>query len=343
MKALVKFSTGKEGMELREVPVPSLKEDQVLVRIKAVGICGTDVKIMNDQFPYNPPVIVGHEFSGIIEQVGDGVRTWKPGDRVVAEQHFGACRRCFYCLTGKRHFCMSKTSPGYATDGAFADFIAVDASLLHRIPDTVSYREASLAEPMAVAAYGILGRGNVSAGDSVLILGCGPIALLAVQLVKAAGAEKVFITGLNTDERSRFRLARGLGADLTINVQKSDPLPVIQDHTHGLGADLVVDLSGSPEAILQGLSLIRKDGTFCALGLTSKKIAIPWTETALRAPRIIYSFSSDYVSWETCLGFLQTGRVIVRDFIDNIYSLDDWSEAFEEAERGDAVKIIIEP
>ena len=126
MSALVKYAPGIKNMEIREVIKPEPKPDEVLIRVKAVGICGTDLKIYDDKFKYNAPVIVGHEFSGMIEKIGTAVIGWKQGDRVISEQHMNVCGVCKYCLTGKRHFCPSKKSPGYDVDGAFAEYICIN-------------------------------------------------------------------------------------------------------------------------------------------------------------------------------------------------------------------------
>lgn len=343
MDALVKYEKGIGKMEIREVPVPEPGYGEVLINIKAVGICGTDLKIYDDQFTSYPPVIVGHEFSGEVVRLGEGVKGWKAGDRIVSEQHTLACGACRYCLTGKRHLCPEKRSPGYGVDGAFAKYIKVPASLLHRIPEGVSYEEAALVEPMAVAAYGILDKTGIQPEDFVVILGCGPIAMLALQMVKAQGAAKVFMTGVNLDEKKRFEKAKGFGADFIVNVQREEPVNVVLKETNGIGADVVIDLSGAPQAILQGFDMLRKDGRFCALGLPHGEVGIPWMKLALKAVNIHFSYSSNYMSWERCLSMIQSGKVRLREFIQDIYPLDKWKEAFDMARSGEALKVIIKP
>jgi len=156
MKALVKIARGRGHMELRDVGVPQVASGEVLIRVRACGICGSDLKIQDDQHPNIPPVVVGHEFAGEIAGVGAGVQGWGVGDRVVSEQHVGACGRCRQCLTGNAFACAAKRAPGYFTDGAFAEYIKVPAWLLHRIPEALSFTEAAFTEPTAVAVHGVL-------------------------------------------------------------------------------------------------------------------------------------------------------------------------------------------
>ncbi len=343
MRALIKFKDGYDGLELRDMELPVPKANEVLVKVHSCGVCGTDLKIQEDGFPYTPPVIIGHEFSGTIEKVGDKVTDWKAGDRVIAEQHFHHCGKCEYCLTGRRQFCPSKRSPGYFSDGAFAEYIAVEQSLLHLIPENLSFEQAALVEPMGIAASAILGKAGVNPGEFVVILGTGPIALLALQMVKAAGAAHVVTTGLDVDEDSRFKAALAFGADMTINVQQQDPVEVIKGATGGKMADLVIDLSGAAPAILSGFNMLKKDGRFCAIGLPHGNVDFPWADAVLKAVTVFFSFSSDFRAWERCLQMMSDGKIKTDGFTDNCFALEDWSSAFDMARSGKALKVIIKP
>jgi L-iditol 2-dehydrogenase len=343
MKALVKYEKGTGNMKIMEVPIPQAGKNEALIKVDSVGVCGTDIKIYDDHFPYNAPVIVGHEFAGIIEAVGKEVNGWRVGDRVVSEQHTLSCGQCRFCLTGKRHLCPSKKAPGYGVDGAFAEYITVPANLLHKIPDDMSLLEAALIEPMAVAAYGILGKTGISPEDYVVILGCGPIAILALQMVKSAGASTVVMTGIDADESMRFEFARECGADSVINVQKENPLTKVMADTENTGADVVIDLSGSPDAILQGLELIRKDGKFCALGIPNSSVPLPWQNLILKAANIIFSYSSDFTSWERCISMIRNKKLKLEKFTDTVFPLTRWEDAFKTARSGKVLKVIIRP
>jgi len=340
MKALVKLEKGVGRMAIREMPQPVPQPDDVLVRLAAVGICGTDLKIRQDHFVYQPPVILGHESAGTIVALGENVRNWQIGDRVVNEQHTRACGICRYCLTGQRQFCPEKRSPGYMIDGAFAEYMRVPASLLHRIPDGMSFCEAALTEPMAVAAYAILGRCGIEPEDYAVILGCGPIALLAVQMLRAEGAARIMVTGTDADEKCRFAAARDFGAWRTVNVMQDDPVAAVMADTKGLGADVVIDLSGAAPAISQGLAMLRKDGRFCAIGMPADDIRIPWATCVSKAIRIIFSYSSDYASWERCLSMIRLGKIKLDRFTQDVFPLDQWEKAFDRAASGDALKVL---
>ena len=343
MLALVKYKEGPDGIELRNVEVPVPRDNEVLVRVDSCGICGTDLKIQDDGFPYDPPVILGHEFAGVIESAGSSVTGWAPGDRVIAEQHFRHCGKCEFCLTGRRQFCPSKRSPGYLSDGAFAEYITVEESLLHKIPEALSFEQAALVEPMGIAASAILGKAGVNPGDFVVILGTGPIALLALQMVKAAGASRVVTTGLDADEDSRFAAALALGADRVVNAQRQDPVETVREYSGGMRADLVIDLSGAPRAILSGLKMVKKGGRFCAIGLPHDNVDFPWADSVLSAVSIFFSYSSDFRAWQQCLQMMADGSIKTDGFTDHCFPLDEWPAAFDTARSGKALKVIIKP
>lgn len=344
MKALVKKTKGKGQIELLDYPVPQVKEGYVLLRIEAAGICGSDLKIYNDDHPYFPPVVLGHEFSGKVIEIGPGVQDWEKGDRVVSEVHGLVCGHCRFCLSGEKHVCPSKRALGWGIDGGFAEYVNVPSWLLHRIPEGVSFEEAAVMEPIAIAVHGILERARVEPEDFVAVLGCGPIGLLALQMAKAEGASRVFITGVDQDEKLRLKMAREMGADRTINVQKEDPVSIVKESTGGIGADLVIELSGSPAAIKQGLRMVRTHGRFLAIGIpVEQEVAIPWKEIIFKAPSLTFHFSSCYSSWERGLSLLGHKKVDVKRLISKVLPMRDWEEGFNLAKSGEAIKVLLKP
>ncbi len=168
MQALVKTQKGDGFLELREHPVPAPGAGEVLIKVKACGVCGTDVHVLHDEFPYWPPVVLGHEFSGEIVELGPGVSLYAVGDRVVGEPHTQACGQCYLCRTGNIQICAAKRSPGWGIDGAFAAYIRMPERLLHRIPDAMSYELAALVEPTANTVHDVVERTRVEAGDFVV-------------------------------------------------------------------------------------------------------------------------------------------------------------------------------
>lgn len=344
MKALVKTAKGPGFLEIKEWPDPQIEPGEVLLRVRACGICGSDLKIEDDQHPYTPPVVVGHEFAGEIVKLGAGVKGWAAGDRVVSEQHFKACGICRLCLAGSAFACSEKRAPGYFSDGAFAEFIAVPAWLLHRIPDRLSFIEAAFAEPAAVAAHGMLERTGISPEDIVLILGCGPIGLAAAKMAQVSGAAKVILTGVDRDEKARLPAARKLGIDYVVNVERENLAGLVKDVTKGCGADVVVELSGSPAAIAQAFEMARRLGRLGIIGQPPvDEIKIPYRQAMFRAITVSFSYSSKYTSWESVLSLFERGALRPTQFITHILPLADWKRGFDLSRSGDAVKVVLVP
>jgi len=344
MEALVKTQKGKGFMEIRTVADPVAGDGEVLLRVKAAGICGTDIHIMEDRFPSNPPVILGHEFSGEIIAVGKNVAGYQVGDRVVSEPHKAGCGTCKYCLTGMVEVCRSKRAIGYKIDGCFAPLISMPATSLHRIPAGVTYEQAALTEPLAVAVKAVLERAKIEPEDFVMVAGCGPVGLLAAAAAKASGARAVMITGTDGDEKLRLPAARQLGIDHVVNIQREDPLQVVQVLTAGAGADVVVEASGAAASIRQAFDLVKIDGRICGIGLSGREeVAIPWDKAIVKAVRLICSMSSNWTSWERALSLMAGGKINVDPLITAAFELQQWQQAFEMLVNLDAIKILLKP
>jgi L-iditol 2-dehydrogenase len=344
MEALVKTQRGKGNLELIEVDEPTVEDNEVLIEVKAAGICGTDLHIQDDTFPTNPPVIIGHEFSGEIVEVGTKVKDFTKGDRVVAEPHKGGCGICPHCLTGQVEVCREKKALGYKIDGCFAPRVGVPFFSLHRIPDTVSYEEAAMTEPMAVVVKAVLERSRVEPEDFVVVMGCGAIGLLAAGVSMAEGARSVMITGTDQDEELRLPAARRLNIDHVVNVQKEDVAERVKDLTNGRGADLVVEASGAEQAIRQGFDIVRINGRIAAVGLTGREsVSISWDTAIKKAVELKCSFSSTWTSWERSLSILANRKVDVRPLITRTLPLREWSSAFEQLRKLEAIKTILVP
>jgi len=344
MHALVKTAPGVGNLELQDVSIPQNNPDEVLIRVKACGICGSDLKIQDEQHPNTPPVIIGHEFAGEIVEIGEHITGWKVGDRVVSEQHFKACGHCRQCLTGNAFACSSKRAPGYYSDGAFAEFIKVPAWLLHRIPDSLSFVEAAFSEPAAVAAHGMLDRTGILPEDVVLILGCGPIGLVAAKMAQIDGASEIIITGIDRDEGARLPKARELGIGHVVNVQKTDLAGLVNDLTDGEGVDVAIELSGAPIAIAQAFTLARRLGRVGIIGQpSSDEIKIPYRQALFRALTVTFSYSSKFTSWERVLSLFERGAIRPAQFITHVLPLEEWERGFDLSRSGEAVKVVLEP
>ena len=345
MKALVKTDAGPGNIEIRDVSIPELpSKDWVLIKVKAAGVCGTDLHIWHDQFPYWPPVTLGHEFAGEIVKTGSKVSRFKEGDRVVAEPHTLACGVCDLCRQGRIQLCSSKRSPGWGIDGGFAEFVAMPEKLLHRVPDGMSYDIAALAEPMAIAVHQVTERCKIECQDFVAVTGAGPIGILAAFVAKSVGAGKVAITGMNACEYIRFKVAKELGADYIINVQKNDAVEQIMKLTGGKGADVVIETSGAQKAIAQSIEVLKKCGKLCAIGLgKNSETSIPWNKALQKSLDIVCCMSSGYTAWDKALTLMKNTDKDLSKLITHKAALEDWQYIFEELEAERGIKALFIP
>ncbi|MBE6541963.1 MAG: alcohol dehydrogenase [Ruminococcaceae bacterium] len=343
MLVLLKKEKGDGKVCLSDAPVPEFGPDEVLIKVAYSGICGTDIHILHDQFAYYPPVILGHEFSGEIVDTGANVTLFKKGDFVVGEPHNRACGKCYLCRNGHIQNCMDKRSIGWGIDGSFATYLVMPENLLHKIPDGLSLKDAAMAEPSAIVAHQLLERARVTPGDNVVIMGVGPIALLAAQMARIAGAGKIILCGCTGDIAYRLKIADELGCyDRFINVQTEDAVSIIKEET-GIGADLVVEASGAASAIRTSIKVLKKRGLLCAIGMTSPELVdVPWNEAMMKVLDVQFNMSSSYNGWNIALSLLASGKLKVSPMI-SVRPLREWSEAFADLEAGNAMKVLLTP
>lgn len=344
MKAVVKYGKGKGLVEIQEVPEPKMKDDEVLIEVKAVSVCGSDLHIYHDSHPYWPPMILGHEFSGVIADVGKEVKGWKVGDRIVSETRIGSCGVCYTCLSGFPQVCEQKRPYGIGVNGAYTKFVAGPSRLLHRLPDNIPFEVGAVIEPTAICVTSILERSGLQAGESVVITGPGPIGLISLAIAKAAGARMVGVTGRSLDEGVRFKKAKELGADFTVNVDKEDAVQKVLQLTNGLGVDILIETSGGGKAITQAFEMVRRVGRICAIGISGKEeVAIPYDRGIFKALRYDFCFSSSWTAWEKAIGMISKGSLPAEKFITHKLPLEKWEEAFHLLENLQAAKVILIP
>ncbi|MHB9022724.1 MAG: zinc-dependent alcohol dehydrogenase [Armatimonadota bacterium] len=344
MQALVKTQKGVGFLALLDVEQPKPGPGEVLIEVKACGICGTDVHVLHDQFPYWPPVVLGHEFSGEVVELGPETKYYKVGDRVVGEPHTQACGHCYLCRTGNVQICPMKRSPGWGINGAFTKYLKMPERLLHRIPDSMSYETAAVVEPTANTVHDVIERAKIEAGDFVVVLGPGPIGLLAGLTARAGGARHIVIVGTPADEAIRLKKARELGFDTVVNVAEANPAEVVRDLTGGIGADLVVECSGAAPAIASTVDLVRKKGRICAIGLTGKEsISFPWDKAATKVVDLIFNMSTSYSSWDRTINLISKGLIPAGEVISHRLPLSEWQHAFEEVEAQRTLKVLLIP
>jgi len=344
MKALVKTKKGVGHIEVRDVPEPVPGPGQVKIKIAACGVCGTDIHVRHDTFPYWPPVILGHELAGTIVELGPDCRHFKEGDRVVGEPHTQACGHCYLCRTGNIQICPEKRSPGWGIDGAMAEYICYPEKLLHRIPEQMTWDQAVMVEPAANAVGDLLERTGVIAGDFVVVQGPGPIGLLAAMAARAAGAREVVIIGTPGDVPLRLAKARELGFDKLIDIGRTDPVQAVLDMTAGLGADVVVECSGSPKAIPVTVDLVRKMGKICVIGLTGgRNVELPWDKFLFKVVQVGFHLSTAYTFWDRTIHLIASGQLPAEALITHRAPLEEWEQVFDDIENLRALKAVLIP
>lgn len=343
MKAVVKFEIGKGNMEVREMPEPVAGAGWVRVKVEAAGICGSDIHIFDAdiQIPMKPPVIVGHEFSGVVDEIGAGVEGFKYGDRVTSETAAEVCGRCLHCRTGNYNLCHSRRGIGYWFNGAFARYCVVPVQRLHKIPDNLDFNSAALCEPLACCVHGVNELTGISAGDVVVLTGPGPIGLLSLQCAKAEGGF-VIVSGTSAD-KGRLALAKKLGADVIVNVEQENLKDIVEQRTGGLGADVILECSGVSAAASSGLEIVRKGGKYTQIGLFGKPIQIDFEKIAYKEITVKGTFSQKWTAWRKALQLLELGKVTTKPLISDILPLSSWEEGFAKHRDKTGLKIVLKP
>ncbi len=341
MRAVIKPTAGP-GAAMAKVPIPPVGPRDVLVRVKATAICGTDIHIYNwdpwSQSRIRPPRVFGHEFCGEVVEVGPQVRSTAPGDFVSAETHI-TCGVCFHCRTGKAHICQNVEIVGVDRDGCFAEYVAVPEDNIWKVAPDVPIEIAAIHDPLGNAAHTVFSA-DVAAG-AVAIIGAGPIGLCAIPIARMAGATRVFVTDVND---YRLGLARKLGVDIALNSRREDPVGAMMDATEGMGVDAVLEMSGHPDGIRQGLAALRKGGQMCLLGLPSGPVEIDLADGVIFKGAIVKGISGRemFGTWFKVASLLHAG-LDVSAVITHRFDLNDFEKAMGLARSGNCGKIVLHP
>lgn len=339
MKAIVK-DQGQKNISLKDVPVPEVDPNEVLIKVHFAGICGTDISIWKGKFPHPTPIILGHEFSGEIVETGNNVQNWEEGDRVVSELHASSCATCDFCREGELRACAFKKAPGIADDGAFAEYMKLPVNILHELPDNITMKEAAVIEPAAFCSS-VLNNVGIEAGDVVVILGTGPIGLILSRLANLKGASKTIVTGIDRDEEIRLPFAEKIGNDYVINSCKKDIFELIKDVTDGKGADVVLDAAGVQETINQAFELVKWNGRIGGVGVPeNESLEVKWTKGVFKALDVKFNYSSSFADWRRIIKLLNADKLELSNFISKTYKIEDYKEAFHKAAKGEAIKLV---
>jgi L-iditol 2-dehydrogenase len=344
MKALVKYADADGSSELRDVPVPVPGPKDVLVEVAYVGVCGTDPHMHHNQvrFDFNYPFILGHEFSGTIVALGDEVSGWKLGQRVTSETHADYCGECEFCRNNFYQCCRRRKGFGFHVDGAFTKYVKVPSRVLHRVPEGVSLKAASLTEPLCVAYQAVVVNSHVRPGDLVLVIGPGPIGLLCAKMAEICGASEIVVSGTDGDD-SRLQLARQCGATTVINSSREDPLAKIKSLGDGMGAHLVLDTAGFSPTLKLSIDAVRPGGQITKLGWGPGPVGFSLDPLIAKAATLKGSFSHTWNVWEACLRMLEKGQVDLEEYVSHVMPLDRWEEAFQLIDTKVGVKVVLTP
>jgi threonine dehydrogenase-like Zn-dependent dehydrogenase len=350
MKALVMFAKKKGALKLTEIQKPEIGENDVLVKVKAAAICGSDIHFWQGQNAelLNTPVVLGHEFSGQIAEKGKGVTYWKEGDRVVSDNTGYVCGRCSFCLTGRFVLCEERKGLGYGMDGGFAEYVKIPGDVLQkfsgcllRLPENISFEEASIIEPSCNAYRALIQDARFLPGDTIIIFGPGAIGLFCVQFAKIGGASKIIIVGTEGDE-DRLEVAKKLGADHTI-IADNKLVERVLDCNRNSYLDIAIDAAGPPIIMKHALKIIKREGQIIKIGMSSLPFKSSLDLLVAKAVTVRGHFGYDYISWENVLRLIEEGKLQYKPLISGILPIAKWREGFEKVKSREAIKVVLKP
>ena len=336
--AVVNYSSEKGAVELREVEKPAIGDDDVLLEVANVGVCGSDLHqwTADHSWPVNYPVVLGHEFGGYIADVGKHVTNWKAGDKVVSETAAVINPNNPLSKAGLYNLDPDRKGFGYGVNGAMTKYVKVPARCLHRVPDHLSFEQACLTEPCCVAYNAVVSNSRIQPGDRVIVLGPGTIGILCAAVAKLCGAD-VAVTGLEAD-RQRLEIARQYGCDVIVGdatewAKKRD----------GLGADSVIDAAGTSITLKIALDLVRPNGHITKVGWGPQPLGFSLDPLVQKNVTLQGSFSHNWPIWERVIALLASGQLDVKPIIGGVWPITEWYDAFTKMHHGEVVKSVLKP
>lgn len=335
MKAVVKQKKGDGFVDLLDVEEPIAASGEYLVRVDSAGICGSDLNILHDRFPnYNVPVIMGHEFAGMIETgPAEGLQK---GERVACETHAYVCNECEYCKSGLYNLCLKRKGFGYGVDGAFTKYVRVRKALVHALPDEISTEEGAVLEPLAGVVNALTKNSRVLPGDSVVVLGPGPIGLLCLQVAKLLGGS---VTVVGTEHSAtRLRLAEKLGAQTMTDRTLSEELEKSDGRY-----DVSVIATGKAAVFETALKATRPNGRVVQIGESTERASFQFSLIEKKNITVNGSFSHNWPIWERSIELVKRGKVELSSLITHRVSLENWREGFDSVEGRQGIKALIKP
>ena len=344
MVGLVNYAKEPHSVELRELPIPEIGEEDVLFKVQAVGICGSDLHQYTgtQSWAVNYPVVLGHEFAGSVAKLGNRVKGFKEGDRVVSETaallppDSAFIRQGLYNLEPKR------LGFGYGVNGAMAPFVRVPARCLHHVPAELTLDKAALTEPCSVAYNAVCVNSRVRPGDTIAVIGPGPIGLLCAAMAKLSGAGHLIVIGIPADAK-RLEIAKRIGADTILGAQGENVTEWVKNFGDGYGVDLVIDAAGVSQSLKLGLEIVRPAGQITKVGWGPQPLNFSLDQLVQKAVTLQGSYSHNWLIWEKVLFLLASGKIDVNPLLNRISPLSEWRDAFEEMHSGAIVKGVLKP
>lgn len=336
--AVVNYAPEAGSVELREFPRPEPGPEDVILAVEAVGVCGSDLHQWHSShsWPVNYPVVLGHEFGGVIAATGSAVKVWREGDRAVSETAAVINPDSPLSRAGLYNLDPTRKGFGYGVDGAMTRFVRVPSRCLHRVPAGLAMEHAALTEPCCVAYNAVINNAKILPGDRVIVLGPGPIGILCAAMARLAGAQ-VALVGLERD-KVRLEKAKAYGCEVIIG----DAMAWAKERD-GLGADGVIDAAGASAALKAALDLVRPNGWISKVGWGPQPLNFSLDPLVQKNITLQGSFSHNWPVWERVLALLGSGQLDVRPILGGIWALESWHEAFEKMHRGEIVKAVLKP
>lgn len=341
MPAVMNYGREPFSVELREVPVPEIGPSDVLLRVGAVSICGSDIHQWNGShsWPVNYPCILGHEFAGTVAKAGSATTAFREGDRVVSETAAVIDEQSPLTRMGLYNLDPARRGFGYGVNGAMTQYVRVPERCLHRLPASVSFERAALTEPCCVAYNAVCVNGRVRPGDAVLVIGPGPIGLLCAQMAKLSGAGTLIVAGLPADAH-RLEVAKQAGADMALDANVLETIANLGD---GFGVDVALDCSGASATLKLALQAVRPAGQIVKVGWGPQPLNFSLDPLVQKNVTVTGSFSHNWPVWERVISMIQSGQIQLDPVSSAVCSLDHWHDCFEKMERGEYVKAVLTP
>jgi L-iditol 2-dehydrogenase len=341
MPAVVNYSSQPGAVEVREVPLPEISDQDVLLKVEAASICGSDLHQWHGTHSWkvNYPVTLGHEFCGTIERAGNRVRKFKEGDRVVSETAAVIDEFSPYSRRGMYHLDPNRLGFGYGVDGAMTHYVNVPERCLHSMPKQLGFEKAALTEPCCVAYNAVCVNALVRPGDHVLVIGPGPIGLLCALMAKLNGTGHLIVSGLRVDAR-RLAVAKQLGADATLD---SDVVDYIKNLGDGYGVDVVIDAAGASSTFQLAMQVVRPAGQIVKVGWGPQPLGYNLDPMVQKAVTVQGSFSHNWPIWERVIQMIATDQINLDCVISRVAGLTDWQDCFENMQSGYYVKAVLKP